>query len=78
MWPTGYTAWRGSDGEVTVLDASGALKAITGRRYYISVGLSGSLGYGGGSKYVAAVECTNHHDFIDCTANPTDTYCEPQ
>ncbi len=78
MWPTGYTGWRGSDGEVTVLDASGAVKAITGRKYYISVGLSRSLGYGGGSKYVAAAECKYHHDFIDCTANPTDQYCKPE
>jgi len=77
MWPTGYTAWRGSDGEVTVLDAHGAVKAVTGRKYHISIALSASLGMGVSDPYVAAAECGYPHDFVDCTANPISEYCKP-
>lgn len=77
MWPTGYTAWRGSDGQVTVLDAHGAVKAVTGRKYHISIAWAESLGMTGGGRYVAASECSQHWDFVDCTANPTDEWCKP-
>lgn len=78
MWPTGYTAVRGSDGEVSVLDRSGAVRAVTGRKYHISVAFSRSVLESSGTAYVAAVECPYPWDFIDCTANPTSEYgCKP-
>ena len=74
MWPTGYTARR-IDGQITIFDAQGDMKAITGRKYYISVALPPDPRY---SAYAAAAECGYHWDFIDCTANPTDSYCPPR
>lgn len=88
MWPTGYTARRAGS-EVEVLDTQGNVKATTGRTYHISRAYAPSLQREDDGSYsgpgtppptnavAAAAECTYHHDFIDCTANPTDLWCKP-
>jgi hypothetical protein len=84
MWPTGYTGWRiGS--VVEVRDKAGNLKATTGRNYHISHAYTpilvpaddGSLAFEPANAFPAAADCPYHHDFIDCTANPTDGWCLP-
>lgn len=74
MWPDGYTARR-SGAEVVVLDARGNVRAITGRTYHISHAFSPGVIPGDDGPFPAAVECGYHWDFIDCTANPTDSWC---
>ena len=79
MWPAGYTARRVGT-EVVVLDRDGNVKATTGRTYHISIAYAPDEGMYGpykGNAYPAAAECTYHHDFIDCTANPGDLWCQP-
>ena len=84
MWPTGYTARRVGT-EVVVLDTQGKVKATTGRTYHISHAFAlmlipddaGSLGFEPANALPAAADCPYHHDFIDCTANPTDSWCQP-
>lgn len=78
MWPVGYTARRVGT-EVMVLDGDGNVKATTGRTYHISQAYEPDEGYGPykDDALPAAVGCGYHHDFIDCTANPTDLYCKP-
>jgi hypothetical protein len=84
MWPTGYTAWRVGS-QIEVRDGGGNLKAATGRKYHIShayapmliPGDDGSVGFEPANAFPAAADCTYHHDFIDCTANPTDRWCQP-
>lgn len=79
MWPAGYTARRVGT-EVMVLDVDGNVKATTGRTYHISQAYAPDEGMYGPYKdnaFPAAADCTYHHDFIDCTANPTDPWCQP-
>jgi len=87
MWPEGYTAHRAGT-EVVVLDRNGNVKATTGRSYHISNAFAPQLNPDDGSlssfepsrpsnAFPAAADCTYHHDFIDCTANPTDMWCQP-
>lgn len=88
MWPAGYTGWR-IGAVVEVRDAAGNLKATTGRAYHISHAFlfsemlgsedDGSLaGLRPADVFPAAVECSYHHDFIDCTADATDMWCLPR
>jgi len=79
IWPAGYTARRVGT-EVIVLDGDGKVKATTGRTYHISQAMVIDAGYGPykDDALPAAVECGYHHDFIDCTANPTDMWCQPR
>ena len=86
MWPAGYSARRAGS-EVEVLDATGRVRATTGRIYHISFASaygmdsdgSGSLTrVGPAHAFPAAVDCGYHHDFIDCTAAPTDEYCKQE
>ncbi len=89
MWPAGYTARRLGT-EVIVLDTQGNVKATTGRTYHISQAFAPTLmreddgSYSGpgtpppSDAFPAAADCTYHHDFIDCTANPTDSWCKPR
>ena len=85
MWPSGYTAWRIGT-EVAVLDTHGKIKATTGRDYHISRAYwpdqypndDGTFdGPGPHDAFPAAADCGYHHDFIDCTANPMDRWCQP-
>jgi hypothetical protein len=85
MWPTGYSARR-FGAEVQVLDRHGKVKATTGRTYHISQAFAPALipnddgpfeAPGPHDAWPAAADCTYHHDFIDCTANPTDAWCQP-
>jgi len=85
LWPTGYTAWRAGS-EVEILDLQGRVKAMTGRTYHISQAFwpdrypndDGTFdGPGPLDAFPAAADCSYHHDFIDCTANPTDRWCQP-
>ena len=85
MWPTGYTAWRVGS-QIQVRDVGGNLKAATGRKYHISHAYAPMLipkddgtfnSPGPHDAFPAAADCTYHHDFIDCTANPTDPWCQP-
>jgi len=85
MWPRGYTARRAGS-EVEVVGADGRVKATTGRTYHISVGPApelvpnddGSFDYDGPTNaFPAAADCPYHHDFIDCTADPRDMWCQP-
>jgi hypothetical protein len=79
MWPAGYTARR-VGAEVMVLDRDGEVKATTGRTYHISRAYAPDDGMYGPYKddaFPVAADCTYHHDFIDCTANPTDLWCKP-
>ena len=85
MWPSGYTARRAGT-EVAVLDTHGNVKAMTGRSYHMSQAFwpdqypndDGTFdGPGPHDAFPAAADCTYHHDFIDCTANPTDMWCRP-
>ncbi len=85
MWPSGYTARRVGT-EVAVIDTKGNVKATTGRIYHISQAYAPVLipnddgtfvGPGPHDAWPAAADCTYHHDFIDCTANPTDMWCQP-
>ena len=85
MWPAGYTARRRGS-EVEVLDTEGKVKATTGRTYHISQAYAPALipdddgtfeGPGPHDAWPAAAHCSYHHDFIDCTANPTDLWCQP-
>lgn len=84
MWPAGYTARRVGT-EVIVLDAQGIVKATTGRTYHISQAFAPMLPPYSNETYTgpqgafpAAAHCGYHWDFIDCTANPTDTWCQPR
>jgi hypothetical protein len=87
MWPTGYTARRAGF-EVEVLNTQGKVIATTGRTYNIAHAYAPDLvpnddgSFGGTppppSAFPAAVECTYEFDFVDCTANPTDVYCQPR
>ena len=85
MWPEGYSG-RHAGSEIEVLDALGRVKATTGRIYHISFASAYGLDNGSGSltsvgpanAYPAAVDCGYHHDFIDCTAAPTDQYCKQE
>jgi hypothetical protein len=86
MWPKGYTARRAGS-EVDVLDTQGKVIATTGRTYHISRAYAPELfpnddgsfdGTPPPSAFPAAADCTYHHDFIDCTANPTDMWCQPR
>ena len=76
MWPRGYTARRAGS-EVEVLDTQGKVKATTGRTYHMS---SAPVYEGAGPSHAFAVaaDCPYHHDFIDCTAHPTDSWCQPR
>jgi hypothetical protein len=74
MWPDGYTARRVGSA-VVVLDSHRNIRAITGRTYHISRAYSPTVTPGDGGPFPAAVECGYHWDFIDCTANPIDTWC---
>jgi hypothetical protein len=84
MWPTGYTGWHVGS-VVEVRDKAGNLKATTGRKYHISHAYApilipnddGSLAFEPANAFPAAADCPYHHDFIDCTANPTDGWCLP-
>jgi len=81
MWPSGYTARRAGS-EVDVLDTRGKVKATTGRTYHISWAAAYMLppygfSFEPNNAFPAAADCPYHHDFIDCTANPTDVYCQP-
>lgn len=83
MWPLGYTARRAGS-EVVILDTQGRVKATTGRSYHISHAFAydpnddGTFnGLAPNDLFPAAAECGYHWDFIDCTANPTDSYCLP-
>jgi hypothetical protein len=85
MWPTGYTARRAGS-EVEVLDTQGKVKATTGRTYHMSQAYAPALipnddgtfnGPGPHDAFAVAADCTYHHDFIDCTANPRDRWCQP-
>jgi hypothetical protein len=85
MWPTGYTARRAGS-EVEVLDTHGKVKATTGRTYHMSQAYAPTLipnddgtfpGPRPHDAFPVAADCTYHHDFIDCTANPTDLWCKP-
>jgi hypothetical protein len=78
MWPTGFTAAR-RFGEVEVRNAGGTVVAMTGRDYFISHGrvadpealeLMERL-----NAFPAAANCGYAWDFVDCTADPADTYC---
>jgi hypothetical protein len=63
-----------------VLDGDGNVKATTGRTYHISRAYAPDDGMYGPYKddaFPVAADCTYHHDFIDCTANPTDMWCKP-
>ena len=80
MWPIGFTGRRvGVD--VQVLDAEGRVRATTGRVYHISFApvvpehqeLMDRIG-----AYPAAVNCDYAWDFIDCTADPANTYCRTE
>ena len=76
MWPTGYTARRAGS-EVEVLDLEGRVRATTGRTYHISIAPIGPDGDASLIAYPAAAECSAPWDFIDCTADPGNQYCEP-
>ena len=85
MWPAGYTARRVGT-EVVVLDGDGNVKATTGRTYHIAHAYApmlipdddGSLGgFEPSDAFPAAAHCPYHHDFIDCTADPADGWCQP-
>lgn len=85
MWPSGYTARRVGT-EVAVIDKQGNVKATTGRTYHMSRAYSEALtpnddgtfkGPGPHDALPVAADCSYHHDFIDCTANPTDMWCQP-
>jgi len=85
MWPKGYTARRAGS-EVEVLDAHGKVKATTGRTYHMSRAYAPTLianddgtfdGPGPHDAFAVAADCSYHHDFIDCTANPADAWCQP-
>lgn len=75
MWPHGYTA-RLAGAEVEVLDASGNVKAKTGRTYHLSYApppenLKPS------NAFVAAAGCSYPWDLVDCSADPGNQYCRP-
>ena len=88
MWPQGYTARR-AWGEVVVLDATGNVKATTGRTYHISSAFAPELvpaDDGSGvpeptNAFPAAADCGYAWDFIDCTAgtsvpgSPAEQWC---
>jgi|SRR5262245_18666751 len=87
MWPSGYTARRAGS-EVEVLDTQGKVIATTGRTYRISRAYAPELfpnddgSFEGTppppSAFAAAAGCPYDHDFIDCTSNPTDMWCQPR
>jgi hypothetical protein len=87
MWPSGYTARRAGS-EVEVLDTQGKVIATTGKTYRISRAYAPELfpnddGLFEGtppppSAFPAAADCSYPFDFVDCTANPTDSWCQPR
>ena len=85
MWPSGYTARRAGS-EVEVLNTHGKVIATTGRTYHIAHAYAPELvpnddgsfdGTPPPSAFPAAADCTYPFDFVDCTANPTDSWCQP-
>src|SRR5262245_61302387 len=77
MWPTGYSGRRAGS-EVQVLDGGGAVRAMTGRIYHISYAPDFDGRAKARNAFPAAVNCGYHWDFIDCTANPADSYCRTE
>jgi hypothetical protein len=86
MWPKGYTARRAGS-EVEVLNTDGKVIATTGRTYHIARANAPELmpnddgsfdGTPPPSAFPPAAGCTYPWDFVDCTANPTDSWCQPR
>lgn len=75
MWPHGYTAHQ-AGAEVDVFDASGSVKATTGRTYHISYAPP-PANIQPANAFVAAAGCPYPWDFVDCSADPARQYCKP-
>jgi hypothetical protein len=90
-WPKGFTARRARS-EVEVFDPAGNVVVMTGRRYRMCpapddtrVGSGSAAESSGGAWVIGMVdECMRCElggygypfDFVDCTANPTNSWCK--